>query len=124
MAATLRITLLACFSAALSFAGTWSGVLVDAKCWGFSERNVNPRDTLTFVDRDRNLEIGMCTPNAKTKAFAIVPPDGVSFGLDAAGNAKATDLVRNSGNKSLLRVNVVGDLIDKTIAVASISAAK
>lgn len=124
MAALLRIALLACFSAGLSFAGTWSGVLVDARCWGFRERNVNPRDTLTFVDRDRNLELSFCTPNAKTKSFAVVPEDGVSLALDAAGNAKAAEVVKQANRKSPLVVDVTGEVNKNTIAVASISAAK
>lgn len=120
----MRVLILLCCSCAAGLAGTWSGTLVDAKCWGFSERNVNPRDTLTFVDRDRNLEVRMCRPGAKTKSFAIVPGDGVDLGLDAAGNAKAADLVRRMGRQSPFRVNVTGDLSKNTIAVTSIVAAK
>ena len=112
-------------SAGMSFAGTWSGALVDAKCWGFRERNIDPRDTLTFVDRDRNLEISLCTPGRKTSVFAIVPPDGVSLALDAAGNAKAAELIRTTvSRKPLIQVNVTGEVDKQTIAVASISAAK
>jgi hypothetical protein len=120
----MKFVILLLMSAGFSFAGTWSGALVDAKCWGFRERNVNPRDTLTFVDRDRNLEISFCTPNTKTNLFAIVPPDGVSLQLDAAGNAKAADVVRTAGKKSLIHVNVTGEADKQTIAVTSISAAK
>ncbi len=109
----------------MSFAGTFSGALVNAKCWGFEERNVNPRDTTTFVDRDRNLEISICTPGRKTSLFAIVPPDGVSLQLDAAGNTKAAELVRTIvKKKELIEVNVTGEVDKHTIAVASISAAK
>lgn len=120
----MKLAILLCLSSAFAFAGDWSGVLVDANCWGFRERNKNPRDTLTFVDRDRNLEIGYCSPKAKTTSFVIVPADGVALGLDAAGNARAAELVRNWGGKSPLRVDVTGELNKSTIAVASISAAK
>jgi hypothetical protein len=121
----MRFVILLMLSAGMSFAGTWSGALVDAKCWGFRERNVNPQDTLTFVDRDRNLEIGLCTPNAKTSLFAIVPQDGVSLDLDAVGNAQAAQLVRTTARKKpLIEVNVTGEVDKHTIAVAMISAAK
>lgn len=121
----MRVLVLLCCSCAAGFAATWSGALVDATCWGFRERNVNPRDTLTFVDRDRNLEVSICTPGAKTKSFAIVPEDGVSLKLDAAGDTKAAELVRNSPKKKqLIEVSVTGEINKGTIAVASISSAK
>jgi hypothetical protein len=44
-------------SSALSFAGSWRGTLVDSRCFGSEERNVNQTDTLTSVDRDQNREI-------------------------------------------------------------------
>jgi hypothetical protein len=121
MAITSRLIVLVCFSSALSFAGSWSGVLVNSKCWAAEERNVNPTDTTTFVDRDRNLEIRFCTPNAKTKSFAVVLPDGLSFQLDAAGNTKAADLVRQSGKESVFAVAVTGEMIKNTVRVDSIS---
>jgi len=121
----MRFAILLMFSAGMSFAGTWSGALVDAKCWGFRERNVNPLDTLTFVDRDRNLEISFCTPKKKTTVFSIIPPDGVSLQLDAAGNTKAAELVRTTASKrGLIEVTVTGEVDKHTIAVTSISAAK
>jgi hypothetical protein len=58
------------------------------------ERNVNPTDTETYVDRDRNLEIRYCHRDSKTKSFAVVTADGQSFELDSGGNAKAAELVR------------------------------
>ncbi len=74
-----------------SFAGTWSGTLVNARCWGFAEGNVGQKTTLAYVDRDRNLEVRLCAPSAKTKSFAVIPPDGVSLAFDAAGNTQAVD---------------------------------
>jgi hypothetical protein len=104
------------------FAGTWSGSLVDSKCFAASERNVNPGDTMTAVDRDQNQEIRYCSPRSKTKSFAIVQSDGLSFTLDSAGNAKAADYVRTVGKKPRIAVAVTGELKDRTIAVDSISA--
>lgn len=121
----MKILILLCCSCAAGFAGTWSGALVDAGCWGYSERNVNPRDTETFVDRDRNLEISLCAPGNKTKSFAVVPPDGISFKLDSTGDAKAAELVRSQPKKKhLLDVTVTGENNKGTIAVASISPLK
>ncbi len=118
-----RLAALLVFSSALSFAGSWSGVLVNSKCWTSEENNVNPTDTLTSVDRDRNLEIRACSPNAKTKSFTLVTPDGLSFHLDA-GNTKAAELIRQTGKRSVFTVSITGDLIKKTVKVDSISIAR
>ncbi len=121
---TIRLAALFCWSAVLSIAGSWSGNLVDSKCYANEERNVNPTDTLTSVDRDGNLEIRYCSPNKKTKSFALVQPDGQSFNLDMAGNAKAAELVRKTGKRSPFDVAISGELVGKVIQVASISAAR
>jgi hypothetical protein len=119
-----RIAFLLCLFSGLSFAETRSGVLVDSRCWGAEERNVNPSDTLTSVDRDTNREIRYCSPNAKTKFFAIVQTDGLSFKLDSAGDAKAAELVRTTGKQPLYRVAVTGSVNKKTINVDSIAIAR
>ena len=121
MALTIRIAALLAFSSAIGFAETWSGELVDSKCYAAEERNVNPTDTEIWVDRDRGYEIRYCSPRQKTSAFAVVQPDGRSFPLDAAGNAKAAELVRNTGKKHVTPVTVTGVMIGKAIQVDSIS---
>ena len=85
-----RLAALACLSSALSFAGNWSGILVDSRCWDIQENNRG--GTLVYDGRDGNLEIRLCSPGAKTKSFAVVQQDGLSFKLDAPGNAKAAEL--------------------------------
>lgn len=120
----VRLVVLFGLSCALSLAGSWSGDLVDSKCYLSEERNVNPNDTSTYVDRDRNLEIRYCSPSAKTKSFAVVQTDGISFNLNPAGNAQAIDLVRKRGKKSPIAIDVTGQLIRNTIQVSSISFAK
>jgi len=124
VALTMRLAALFCLSSALSFAGIWTGALVDSKCYASEERNVNPTDTMTYVDRDRNLEIRFCTPRAKTKSFAIVQADGTVVTLDAGGNAKAAELVRGTGKQSRFAVAVTGALSKDTISVDSIAMAK
>jgi hypothetical protein len=124
MTALLRLATLGCLSATLTLAGSWSGVLVDSKCWGYEEHNVNPTDTLTYVDRDGNLEIRLCSPSPKTKSFSVVQHDGLSFNLDSAGDAKAAELVRKNGKKSLFAVAITGEMSEHTITVDSISMAR
>ena len=124
IALTIRLAALVCLSSALSSAGSWSGTLVDSKCFHNEERNVNPTDTMTYVDRDMNLEIRYCSPSAKTQSFVVVQPDGLSFRLDSAGNAKAAEFVRNKGKKSPFYVAITGEVSKDTIKVDSISAAR
>lgn len=124
MALTMQVVSLLCLSSALGFAETVSGVLVNSKCYAAEERNVNPTDTEASVDRDRNLEIRYCHPRAKTRSFAIVTRDGQSFELDSTGNAKAAELVRQSGKKSRYDVAVIGGMSKQIIQVESISLAK
>ncbi len=124
MALTMQVVSLLCLFSAVSFAGTVTGVLVDSKCYAAEERNVNPTDTETYVDRDGSLEIRYCRPRAKTKSFAIVTPDGESFEFDSAGNAKAAELVGKTGKKSGYEVVVIGGMSKHIIQVESISLAK
>jgi hypothetical protein len=124
MKLALRTVACLCLSSALSFAASWSGFLVDSRCFGQRERNVNPTDTLTAVDRDQNSELRYCSPNGKTKSFALVQQDGSSFNLDSAGNAKAVELVRTTtGKKPPFIVTVTGEARQHTITVDSISIA-
>jgi hypothetical protein len=106
------------------FAGSWFGALVDSKCYNALERNRNPTDTLSSVDRDRRGEIQDCTPNRKTKSFGIVLDDGDTFRFDAAGDAKAAGLMRGAAKKSPVLVNVTGQEQKHTIKVESISMTK
>lgn len=123
MALTIRLAATFCVSPALSYAENWTGALVDSKCYEYRERNVNPTDTLTYVDRDMRALIFYCSPNAKTKAFGIVLQEGPSFRLDPPGNTEAAQLVRKTGRRSLLVVAVAGELSKGTIKVESISIA-
>lgn len=121
---TMRLAALFCLTSALSFAGSWSGWLVDSKCYAALERNKSPTDTLSYVDRDKMSEIRYCHPNAKTKSFAVVDRNGLSFDLDASGNAKAVELVRSAGKKSIGEVTVAGEMTGNMVKVDSISIAR
>jgi len=120
----IRLAVLLCLSPVLGLAESWSGVLVDSKCWTNEEHNINPRDTTLFVDRDRNLEIRFCAPSPKTKSFVIVPADGVGLQLDSAGNGRAADVVRNAGKEPIYRVAITGNLAQNMLHVDSISILK
>lgn len=122
MVTVTRLAALACLSSALGLAESWSGTLVDSRCWDSEENNI--KDTSIYVDRDRNLEVRACSPKAKTKSFAIVLPDGLNLKLDSAGNAKAADLVQKIGKQSTPRVLVTGETDRNVIKVDSISTAQ
>jgi hypothetical protein len=115
------LLLFACLAGTIARAHSWSGALVNAKCWDSEERNINPHDSLTNVDRDRGMEVRFCSPNAKTKSFALVDHDGYTFHLDVGGNAKAADLVRHAGKKPYYFVNITGQAGKRMVRVDSIS---
>lgn len=123
--AMMRVAALFSLFSAPVFAESWTGSLVDSRCYDNWESNVNPADTLTYVDRDKNSEIRYCTANAKTKTFEVVLQDGLSLRLDPAGNAKAAELVRKSGKTtSFLFVTVTGERSKSTVTVDSILVAR
>jgi hypothetical protein len=116
----IRFATLLFLAPVLSFAGTWSGILVDSNCYASELRNTN-KDPTT-VERDMNTEVRYCAPKPHTKVFAVVLPDWDNHTLDSTGSIKAAELVRQSGKKSLLEVTVTGDLTkDGIIHVASIA---
>ncbi len=123
MAPTLRIAALLALSVAFGFAEEWSGSLVDSRCYASAERNVNPTDTLTNVDREGNREIRFCSPTSKTKSFTVVRFDGPSVNLDAAGNARASELVRTNRKTRPFFVTISGQMVGEAFKVDSISAA-
>ncbi len=97
--------------------------MVDSKCFEAEARNVNPNDTLTYVDRDLSREVHYCHPSARTKLFALVQPDWQTFQFDSAGNLKVAELVRTSGKK-YIAVTVTGEASGKLIKVESIAMTK
>jgi hypothetical protein len=119
-----RLAAFICLTSALGFSATWSGWLVDSKCYANLESNKSPTDTLNYVDRNKNEELLYCTPKAKTKSFALVDRNGLSYNLNAAGNAKAADLIRTAGAKANGEVKIVGEATGNAIKVDSISLAK
>lgn len=123
MSVAIRAVAGLCLASTLSYAENWMGALVDSNCYEYRERNVNPTDTMTYVDRDTSAEIRYCSPNAKARTFSIVLREGPSFRLDPPGNTEAAQLVRRTGKRSLFIVAVTGELGKSTIKVNSISIA-
>ena len=108
-------------AAPLAFAESWTGYLVDSRCYDAAERSVNPFDAPN-ASRDKELEIRQCPASAKTKSFAVVGRDQESrFKLDPFGNELAVAFVRKFGKKPLRQVTVTGERHFDTIIVKSIS---
>ena len=108
-----------------AFAQSWSGYLVDSRCYDSEERSVNPFDDWPPFIRDKDLEVQLCTPSAKTKSFAVVAQNGsTSFKLDPTGNEIARALVRKTGKKAFRKVTVTGEMSKNIVKVDSILAAK
>ena len=116
-----------CLSLALTpaLAETWTGALVDSKCYDNLESNRSPKETLFYVDRDRGSEIRYCYPKASTKLYAIVQIDGIAVKLDPSANAKASDLVQKAApGTKWFQVSVSGEMSKKFVNVDSITLAK
>lgn len=122
MTLTLRVLLLASLTSALSLGESWSGLLVDSRCYASSQNNMKAVSHPASTDIGRTLRV--CAATAKTKAFAIAQHDGTSVNLDADGNQKAHELVMKEAKMSRYEVNVTGDMVQNTLKVAAISMAK
>jgi len=70
-----------------------------------------------------NMELRQCSPNAKTKSFALVLSDWTSLDLYSAGNAKAADMVRSLQKKAPVQVTITGEQTNDTIKVSEIARA-
>jgi hypothetical protein len=102
------------------FAESWTGVLVDSKCFDSAEANVNPWEPY----RDQAMDVRYCRPKARTKSFAIIQADWSRLKLDSGVNAKAADLVGKAGKTPYIGVVVTGEKTKDTVTVESISIAK
>ena len=121
MPLTLRLAFLLPLASVLTFAASWSGALVDSKCYTSALQNTShghPGST------DTKRAVRSCSPNQNTNSFSIVQQIGMTFNLDAGGNEKARALVLKEGKKTHFMVNVTGDLTDETIKVDTSSMAR
>lgn len=102
-------------------AGSWSGALVDAGCYRSELDNVAPTQSMTYATRDMGYSLRYCSPSVNTKTFALVEDNWNAILLDAAGNAKAAQLVRQAGKHRQIEVTVTGEMNKNTVKVDSIS---
>ena len=104
-------------------AGSWSGYMVDSKCYESTQRNVNAWSTST-VDRNMDLDIQRCAPTQKTKSFGLVGQDWTILKLDPAGNTSAAEFVRSSAKRDMYRVTITGETDRNFLKVDSIATVK
>jgi hypothetical protein len=118
----MRLLSLLILVSTLGFAGTWSGYLVDSRCYASLQNNVSA-DTTT-VSRDMRYGLQLCGATHKTKRFAIVLNDWSVLKLDTAGNERAAAIVRNNSKRSALYcITVAGTRIKKTIVAGPVTLA-
>jgi hypothetical protein len=116
----MRLASLVFCLSTVGFAGTWSGYLVDSRCYADQQANVS--EDATVASEDMKMDLGYCSPNTKTKKFAVVLNDWNSLKLDSAGNARAAGLVRQAHKGYGWEITVGGLRHKNTIKVASLSA--
>jgi hypothetical protein len=100
---------------------TWSGYMVNSPCYEAAHRNTRSTST---VDRDMNLAIKHCAPNPQTKSFGVVEKDWQIIAFDAAGNAKAAELLGKIEKQKMYRITVTGHMDQNILKVDSISMAQ
>jgi hypothetical protein len=118
----IRVASLLLLSSFAGFAGTWSGALVDSRCYETVTTNVSY--DAGFTGRDMTGELRTCEVSNRTKHFGVVLSDWRTYRLDSRGNAQAGELVRVSHKPSAYFVTVSGALNSRknTISVSSLSA--
>lgn len=111
--------LLFCISV-VGLANSWSGFLVDSRCWESIQNNVSS-DTTT-VSRDMDGAVRYCSPRAHTARFTIVLNDWTGLTLDTDGSMEAAELVQHGRVGCVTYVHVTGTVSQRTMRVNSISA--
>lgn len=94
--------------AALSYADTWTGKLVDANCSETSQSQ--PKG-----------EIKSCAASPSTASFAIQTSDGKVYAFDASGNSKAATAIRGNPDNKSPSATVSGAIEGNVLKVDSIS---
>jgi hypothetical protein len=122
VALLLRFSFLTSFTAMLTFAGSWSGFLVDADCYASHQMNTRAGTHPATVDTNRIVKT--CPPKAESTSFVVMEKGGRVFNLDAAGNQKAHELVQKAGSAPTYKIKVLGDVEENTLKVSAISMGK
>ena len=117
----MRLAALFFFLSTAGFAGTWSGFLVDSRCW--ASRQTNATVEATTVARSMNADVRFCSPTRDAKRMGVVLDNWRKLRFDPTGNVRAAQLVAKAAEGSSYNVTVKGLLSDKsTIRVDSLSA--
>jgi hypothetical protein len=115
----MRVAILAILISTAGFARTWSGFLVDARCWEDVQSNVG--EGSVTGEQSMNFDVHECSPTARTTSFDVVLTNWCLLKLDHNGDVRAEQLVQHTHKKPVYGVNVSGVLTKKTIRVASIA---
>jgi hypothetical protein len=121
MKLTLQVAFFVSLTSVMSLAASWSGALVDARCYTTAQQNVSHGHP---GSSDTRRAVRSCSPNEKTTSFSVVQQVGTTFKLDSDGNKKARELVLKEGRKSPFVITVTGDLTQDTLKVETLSIAK
>ena len=117
----MRHAALSFFLITAGLASTWSGFLVDSRCWTSRQDNVTME--ATTVARATNADVSFCSPTRDTKRFTVVVHDWRKLRLDPTGNVRAAQVIAKAAEGSSYSATVQGLLRDKkTIEVAALSA--
>ena len=100
--------------AAISYADTWSGKLLDAAC---VERNRESPDR----NSKKTGNPPTCVASPSTGAFALQTSDGKVYRLDPAGNSKAATALRGNPDNKSPEADIAGAMEGQILKVDSIS---
>jgi hypothetical protein len=121
----MRLASLLFCLATVGFAETWSGYLVDSRCYARAQTNTS-NDEISTAGSDMRFIMSQCAATHRTTHFALVFKDWTSMKLDEAGNERAATVVSKGNRKNLYCVTVTGSRVrrrriaTKTLAVASV----
>jgi hypothetical protein len=112
----MRLLSLLIVLAPLGIAGTWSGYLVDSRCYASEQSNVSA--DAASGSRDMRLGLRQCSATSETKRFAIVQNDWSVLKLDTAGNQSVAAVARHNTKRSTLYCVTVAGVRHKNTIVA------
>jgi hypothetical protein len=99
-----QLATLLVMAATITYAGSWTGKLVDAAC---------------KVSNQDDPSMASCPVTAATNLFAIELPDGKVLILYASGNEKAADAIKDI-QKTDLHATITGSLDGQMVKVEKI----
>jgi hypothetical protein len=99
--------------AAMSYAESWTGKLLDATCHERSQQNP--------AESKQKSGLESCDASASTTSFAIQTADGKVYKLDASGNAKASTALKGNPDNKTPTATISGSMDGQMVKVESIS---